>query len=800
MLINRLQRTGLALCLALMVSTGCLAGKDYQGANYDSYSGFSVSEKAVLPAREVHPSLWHNANALEQLRVRIRRQSEFATLWQAVRRHRYLTLPVPATVNLKDGAKAIHKYYGHMTQIAVYNAFMVWMETDTAQRQHYLDRAMAALSRAYDGPVYQLDPRKRGVDKSIDEIYRGVWNQSLAAAYDFVAPLLTAQQNINIRERLIREAQYTYRNLDTWAAGPHNHLSKPAWGLASLALTLSDHPDAGSWFSKAMAAANRNTRYHFSRDGIYREGAQYYLFSWLNFVPFLYHYRNVSGVDLFPSFQPSMEWSLKARNGRGWMMNLEDSFIRPIPTQMVASAYMNSRSTLNPDVPFGELLQWGFRTTDFRPFDKSEATNGFNYTGASWDYPKELYELLTYNPDIRSSAPNADPTLFMAGGQTIFRNHWLDRDGKQQYLLFHGVPHADNHDHHDQLSFTLYANGQILASDQGYSRKSYGDKIRYNWYRTAQAHNTLTWNNIPLGDFKENQPAPSKHAINTGFVDFEEKSAPFRDYLKPSKGKASRAIAYIQDEYFLILDSVEAHKAGQFKLNFHAGKSTPHIGKNHTLWHYPANNYGPAAKLFTQEFSDNAKRQHHQGEGTYIKNDYGPVPFLQLSKTGREAQFAQLLFPVIGNQTLPTVENLSRKDILAAKITSVQGEDRFFKQLHTKSQTLGALSSDARFVWARSRQGTLQQWFAQSMTATSLGNQQLAESSQPLTLALRYHSDHIEGSYISEAAGQLRLYTGNQQVETLFVNDRPIEFRQEDQYIEFAFNQQGDFNITYSGE
>lgn len=795
---KQLARTYLTGLAGLFYCAAVSAGADYRGANHDSYSGFRVAEQAVLPDTETHPSLWFKLSEVDTLKARFRKDDTARSYWKAVREHRYLTLPLPSPVKKSAGKQRVHQYYGDMTQIALYNAFMFLFEENAQAKQRYFDRARQSLLRAYDGPVYQLDPRKSGVDKGVDEIYRGVWNQSLAAAYDFIQPFLDPADDREIRRRLIREAEYTYQNLDSWAARPHNHLSKPAWGLATLALTLSDHPNAKNWLVHAHKAANRNTAYHFSADGIYREGAQYYVFSWLNYVPYLYHYRNVSGVNLFETFLPSMEWGLIARNGRGWMMNIEDSYIRPVPTQMVAAPYMSYRSRLNPDVPFGEILQWGYENTDFEPFTRMEKKSGFNYTGASWDYPKELYELLTYDPDIDSSPPSVDPTIFMQGGQSVFRNQWLDSDGKQMYLLFHGVPHADNHDHHDHLSFILYAKGQMMASDSGYSRRSYGEDIRYQWYRQPQAHNTLTLNDTPLADRVENQPPVSKYRLNTSFFDYEQKQAPFRQYLQDIIGSAKRAIAFVQDEYFLVIDEVstENKRDGTFKLYFHGGRAELEAGSDGGYrWHYAADEYGAKAKLLSYPLHQGAGIDILKGESTYIKSDYRPTPLLKLEKRAEQALFAFLLYPMGGGDTPPEIVDLTTDNYLAAAVKGAGGSDIFFRQTGNSTLAVKELESDAEFAWARLTPEGRRQFAAQQGTFIRYAGETYLQTSKPVSMAVEYSQSGYSGAIELEAETTVKIRWPQRPVKSISLNGNNIEFSRAGAYLVCSLAQSGNFII-----
>ena len=792
----------------LLAASPLFAGKDYLGADWESYSGFEVETGAKLPEREVHPSLWFSREELLEFRKRLNADATAREYWNKVKNHEFLTSPFPVAVSVEDlrnpdlakeNGERIHKYYGEMTQIPLYCGFMAWMSSDPDEQKRYIDRAKAALMRAFDGPIFELDPAEDGVDKSVDEIYRGVWAQSICAAYDFVQPFLTPDEDAAIRERLLREARYTHSNLDSWASGPHNHLSKPAWGLATFALTFSSEPDAADWFRNAMQAANRNTHYHFSADGIYREGAMYYVFSWLNFVPFLYHCVNVTGVDYFKDFMKAFEWGVIARNAAGWMMNLEDSFIRPVPTQMVSKAFRDYQSFLAPGVPFSEVLQWNFQTTDYEPFLEAERTSGFNYTGASWDYPKALYDLITWDPSIKSSAPTVDPTIFMEGGQTIFRSSWLNEPDPQLYLLFHSVPHADNHDHNDTLSFVMYAKNQMMASDSGYTRQSYGDDIRYSYYRRPQAHNTITFDDIPLGDFVENQPNPSRDRLNTSFFDFEMKHAPFRRYLGEELGWAKRSIAFIQDEYFLVLDEVQGPRdesdriEGKFDVFFHPGRASLEQRDGIYVWSYDNDSYGSESRLLTYQLAPGATMEVFQAESTYIKKDFKAFPALRTTRAGHEGLFGQVLYPLDPTGPLPVIEDLSSEKLLAATITRSGRKDVFIKSHTQKKSEKAGLSVDGDFAWVSLESGALHKVAGQSVKHVSYKGFSVLESSARISFALKIGLLSELGVAIQEPA-RISLHL-NKAVESITQDGEAIPFKQSNGLVVFSLTRSGNYLI-----
>ncbi|MDQ5977139.1 MAG: hypothetical protein QG602_111 [Verrucomicrobiota bacterium] len=614
---------------------------------YAGYTGFALPAEPVLPAGESHPSLWFRATDLPTLRGRLTADNYARRRWAAVLGRADLAQPLPAAPTAQDKTEVIHKYYGAASMAARSHAVAALLVDDPAAADAHRQRAVEFLLRAYDGPIFELDSNVK--NGPVDEIYRGSWLQNYAHAYDCVQPTLTPAEDAAIRERLAREARCVHENLYRWTpASPHNHLSKPAWGLGSMALTLSGHPEARAWLARALEASNRNTRYFFSGDGLYREGTHYLVFSLTNFVPFLWHYRNVSGVDGFTPFQPVFEAMVATRNSRGWLPNLEDSYLRPTPTHLAASAYRSAPTALHSTAPLAEILAWSYRTADLGPFEDERGTSGLNYTGASWDYPLELDELLTHDPALHATAPDAAPNRFLAGGQSVLRSPWSRRGPGQRYLLFHGVAVADNHNHDDQLSFIIEAEGQLMASDSGYSRGTYAGAERTAWYNQTPAHNTLTFDGKPAGRDPSNQTPLSEQWTKPGLVVVQK-----TEFALPKSAVWKRAICWIADDYYVVIDRVFAKQLLAIQSYLHAGRGTlARTAAGHT-WTYPADRYGAAARFHATVIAPDAGLTEKSGELTYIKGDYAPFPYLEIAWASGASRALMVLQPAAAEAPAP---------------------------------------------------------------------------------------------------------------------------------------------------
>ncbi|MCY3594984.1 MAG: heparinase II/III family protein [Bacteroidetes bacterium] len=648
-----------------------------QHPRYDTYTGFETDTTPVLPAVEQHPSLYFSADFIPELRSRKNDEnSSYYVLWQRfeadARRYRERD---PSTLDENDRPR-----------IAKTLAFWWLIEEDSTA----LQTAIEALLIAYDG-VPQTG------EKPYDEIYRATWLQNYAAAYDWVFHQLTSDQNDEIRRRIAEETQYLRDNImvgDRLAPRPHNHRSKPAWAIGTAALVLSDHDQAADWLSHALEAANTVTRYQFSADGIYREGGHYWMYNAVNFIPFLWHYLNVSGVDLFDEYQPAFEWPIRVRTGRGQIPNIEDSYLKPAPTHMVAAAYRGKPTELNPNEDFAAICQWNFANTRLI---------GYDYTGATADVTWEIDEYILFDNSIEPAAPSVSPNQFLEGGQVVFRRSW-EPASRDRYLLFHGVAEADNHNHPDQLSFFLEGNDAILVPDAGYGPAGFSDDRRDSWYLTAKAHNIVTADGYPPVTDSVLRPPPTynvtppaRYEINSKFFGFAEKET---GYVRPDDVRLRRAIAFIDQDFFVVSDLVHGSKEHTYRTYLH-GRGTFDQEGNYMSWSPFATRFGAAGRLDAFVLPGSADLSVEIGYVSLFK-DERRERYVEAAQVGQEAAFIQLLLPASQEAPVPEVEDLSTEGYVAARLTRSDTLDYVFLQQRSEPRELDMFATDATFAWLRS--------------------------------------------------------------------------------------------------
>ena len=737
------------LFVGLLVPVQALA----QHPRYDTYTGFATDTTPVLPAAEKHPSLYFSADLIPELRLRKADQSSnYYFLWQRFRSdaRSYITKDV-STLDENDRPRAAKTL-----------AFWWVIEEDSTA----LQRAIEALLLAYDG-VPQTG------EKPYDEIYRATWLQNYAAAYDWVYDQLTTDQNTEIRRRIAEETQYLRDNImvgDRLAPRPHNHRSKPAWAIGTAALVLSDHDQAADWLSHALEAANTVTRYQFSADGIYREGGHYWMYNAVNFIPFLWHYLNVSGVDLFGDYQPAFEWPIRVRTGRGQIPNIEDSYLKPAPTHMVAAAYRGVRTSLNADADFAAICQWNFENT--RLIER-------NYTGATVDVTWEIDEYILFDSSIESAAPTASPNQFLEGGQVVFRANW-EGGADDRYLLFHGVADADNHNHPDQLSFFLGGKDAILAPDAGYGPSGFSDDRRSSWYTTARAHNIPTADGYPpVADnlfsrpFVFNVTPAARYEVDSEFFGFAEKES---GYVRPNDVSLRRSIAFVDQDFFVVSDLLFGLEEHTYRSYLHGRGSFDQLG-HYLSWSPFGNRYGAAARLDAFILPESASLTVSTGYISLFKDERFER-YVEAEQVGQEAAFMQLLLPARSGSPIPELDDLSSESYVAARLVRSDSLDYFFLQARSELRELGEFATDATFAWLRN---TDTGWQNLALREANLfKNPEIRVSSDSkVTLALDASTSgvlEIATPAVHPAAQIEVVMTGAELVQEVRINGQPSQF------------------------
>jgi hypothetical protein len=316
----------------------------------------------------------------------------------------------------------------------------------------------------------------------------------------------------------------------------------------------------------------------------------------------------------------------------------------------------------------------------------------------------------------------------------------------------------------------------------------------------------------------QNETPPSKYSIDTDFFDFQQKSARFiaipHDTTKgenpllfppdsDSLGYFTRAIAFPGQEYFVVADQLKSKDGSDrhFSIYLHGGKGSMSGEGSFRLWTYGRDRYGSPAKFGAWVFSNGADFADHIGEVAYIKDDYTPHGYLQVSQTGSEVNFMQVLIPMSITSPLPIVTDLSDNRRVGGTVAMNGNLDTYVMQQGNKTVALGDVESDGTFAYVRSN-GLVQQYAAREAASLHYQGARLFESSEPITLAMNIRDRNRHEGKVSSDADEYSLslaVPAGQKVQAVIVNQAPAAFTENEGFVTLhALSGDSDIVIEYA--
>lgn len=406
------------------------------------------------------------------------------------------------------------------------------------------------------------------------------------------------------------------------------------------------------------------------------------------------------------------------RNSKGWLPNIEDSYVKPVPTHMVAKAFVNTPTLLNKNEPLSKILQWNWFNTNFFTVD---------YTGATNDVLWNIDEYITYDPTIIQTAPDIATNIKTDCGVVVFRDNANYQTQPTKQLLFHAVAECDNHQHPDLLSYVLDYKGTILATDAGYGKDGYSDAKR-SWYIAPYAHNMVNVNSAAPLDYAVNIPPKDLQFINAPSFVFSEKEA----LTSAANGKLKRGIAFPNKNYWVVYDIATADKAANYSLSIHSRGALAR-NNNQLTWTTSDDIYGKAAKLFSYILSSETNTITEAKGYTSLFKDEIEQTYINAAQTKDTALFMHLLYPADPASTYPTVTDLSGNGETAFRVDGAE-YDLFTLQKNNKLSSVDVITTDAIFSWTTYNPSFLKKFFINRGRSFSYKGSEIINTDKTVTL------------------------------------------------------------------
>lgn len=333
-------------------------------------------------------------------------------------------------------------------------------------KPEYARRAVEILlgySQRYESyPLHDIHGKPTGGGhvgpQTLDE---AVWLIPIAQAFDAVQDMMTAQDRQQIVDHLLLPAAKT-----TWAPnlGVHNISCwrNSAYALVGLALDREDmvraaYSEPGGYLQQVSTGV--------LPPGVWYEGAWgYHFYTMSALLPFV-EAGGRAGLDvLVKEYRALYEGPLE--------------FVAPdmLLPAFNDSGYVNLKG-------YGWMYAIAYRHWQDPRFAWLASQNpGGGWNALTWSVPElpagEARFVSKLHPDAGYAVLRTDPWEAVDKGVL-----------PSNYLALDFGPHGGGHGHPDKLSFSWWANGQLMAPDAGCI--AYGNPMHDGYYRQTLAHNTL---------------------------------------------------------------------------------------------------------------------------------------------------------------------------------------------------------------------------------------------------------------------------------------------------------------------
>jgi len=439
-----------------------------------------ASAKAWRPELTRHPRLFFTMEDVPELAARASAENgPWKTILKRIMTNADLDIPQYND----DFDVEISVWWGRIAEAA---AFLGLINEDP----EYTARAIEILTATYP------DPSGVGSMSNYD-LWEAEALLGMCTAWDYLAenPVASPGDLAQARENLLHRIDVfrwmCHEGPVSWLLmlSRNNHVMKVFGALGLCAMALNDRPEAATDISEAMTGLDFTLNHYLSsEDGGYSEGWNYLSYGATTYLPFMLAYHRWADGETLPYYGvPKLQIESPHQ---GLIVPIQDFAVndrtRAVFQRTVWSVQPDGMTPntddANPSRLDGALLYAMFDDPAFlwhwfRPAVNHHSFGAHTATFATYD----------------GTEPPDDPGMPLEGsaieaGFAVFRGSW--NDDASYFLLQgeHGVVriHGEGHEHADELSFILWANGSPLVIDPGYIDWDHHDLVRY-----PKDHNTI---------------------------------------------------------------------------------------------------------------------------------------------------------------------------------------------------------------------------------------------------------------------------------------------------------------------
>jgi len=403
--------------------------------------------------------------------------------------------------------------------------------------------------------------------------FGGCWLYALGLAYDWLYHDLDNQTLERTRAYIVRRGRERYEKLalyqtidGSWYAC--NHIPNYLYDLAAGGMAIyGDEPNMAPWLRFVMEKTRQMIQ-ALGPDGASQEGIGYGGFYTEYFVKALDIINDLLGMDFFAQ----SPWLSNT-----WAFHLYSSLPRGDWSAVHSTMTFGDSARFQWHGPDSYLLRLGSYHGNGHAQWLGQQFFESGLSGPEGWYLNPVW----YNPEVEATPPTDLPTLrhFEDHDVVMMRSGW---DGRESVLGFRSGPFSGHHImrhyngdtggghmHPDAGSLLLFAHGDWLITDGGYSRKqtAYRNTILVNGI--GQTGEGSEW--FEGVELRRKPRAPRIVRVERG-DGYDIVSAELTPAYEPEAGAKSmlRHLVYLRPDCWVILDDLATDAPSTFDMYFHS--------------------------------------------------------------------------------------------------------------------------------------------------------------------------------------------------------------------------------------
>ena len=515
-------------------------------------------------ASRAHPRLWLTPDRLADFRAAVARDPEHCT-WSTFFEQSVLPwmdrdiLPEPAGYpDHKRTAPVWRKTYIECQEL-IYAIRHLAIGGQVTQ-----DKAMLARAKEWLLSAAAWNPAGTTSRAYTDEWAFRV-NVALAWGYDWLHDQLSDKERADVRAALLARTRETadhvirHANIHLFPFDSHAVRAVSAVLVPAAIALLDDAEEARDWLDYSVEFLNTVYSPWGDAEGGWAEGPHYWMTGMAYLIDAANLLRSYTGIDIYkrPFFQRTGDFPLytKAPDTRRATFG-DDSTMGDLPSVKVG---YNLRQFAG--VTGNGAYQWYY--------DEIRRTNPGTerafYNWGWWDFNFDELAYRTDFPVIEATPPAEDDQLrwFRDTGWVAIQHRMDDPESHIQFVMKSSPFGSIRHSHGDQNAFCLAGFGEDLAINSGHY-VAFNSTMHQNWRRQTRSKNAILIDGKGQYSGKDKSVAmQARGRIVTAerrddhiFVQGDATEA-YRS-LTPEVTSVIRDVHFVNDSYFVIVDSIDA--------------------------------------------------------------------------------------------------------------------------------------------------------------------------------------------------------------------------------------------------